>query len=198
MARPRKLGMDYFQHDTDCGADGKLRAFQSIFRNDGYAFFFKLLERIFRESPAELNISPEWVKKDLCRYVGVSEKKFNEMLNLSFDIGLFDRQAFTDRNVLTSNGIQRREHFVQGERERKNRSYAQRISGGETIGETTEKLPEKQTEKARQNPGISADRTEQHSTAQNSTEQSSTVQTGYEKHVERERRNPRREPGYPN
>jgi len=44
MARPHKQTVDYFPHDTDA-SDGKtLTIIQSKFGNDGYAFWFKLLQ----------------------------------------------------------------------------------------------------------------------------------------------------------
>ena len=44
MARPHKQTVDYFSHDTDA-SDGKtLTIIQSKYGNDGYAFWFKLLE----------------------------------------------------------------------------------------------------------------------------------------------------------
>ncbi len=44
MARPHKQTVDYFPHDTDA-SDGKtLSIIQSKYGNDGYAFWFKLLQ----------------------------------------------------------------------------------------------------------------------------------------------------------
>ncbi len=44
MARPHKQTVDYFPHDTDA-SDGKtLTIIQSKYGNDGYAFWFKLLQ----------------------------------------------------------------------------------------------------------------------------------------------------------
>ena len=44
MARPQKQTVDYFPHDTDA-SDGKtLTIIQSKYGNDGYAFWFKLLQ----------------------------------------------------------------------------------------------------------------------------------------------------------
>ena len=46
MARPHKQTVDYFPHDTDA-SDGKtLTIIQSKYGNDGYAFWFKLLQLI--------------------------------------------------------------------------------------------------------------------------------------------------------
>jgi hypothetical protein len=47
MARPKKEGMDYFPHDTDAVNDEKIEALRLLYGNDGYAFYFILLERIY-------------------------------------------------------------------------------------------------------------------------------------------------------
>ncbi len=44
MARPIKAGVDYFPHDTDTTGKKTLFTLESRFGNDGYAFWFKLLE----------------------------------------------------------------------------------------------------------------------------------------------------------
>ena len=57
MARPPKEGLDYFPHDTDAVNDEKIEALRALYGNDGYAFFFILLERIYRSPQLELPIS---------------------------------------------------------------------------------------------------------------------------------------------
>lgn len=49
MARPLKLGLDYFPHDTDAWNDDKIEAMRVNFGNDGYAFYFIILERIYSQ-----------------------------------------------------------------------------------------------------------------------------------------------------
>ncbi len=44
MARPHKQTVDYFPHDTDAGEGKTLTIIQSKYGNDGYAFWFKLLQ----------------------------------------------------------------------------------------------------------------------------------------------------------
>lgn len=49
MARPIKEGLDYFPHDTDASTqDDKIETLEASYGNDGYATYFKLLERIYR------------------------------------------------------------------------------------------------------------------------------------------------------
>jgi hypothetical protein len=44
VARPQKQTVDYFPHDTDAGEKKTLAIIQNKFGNDGYAFWFKLLQ----------------------------------------------------------------------------------------------------------------------------------------------------------
>jgi len=50
MARPHKQTVDYFPHDTDASEGKTLTIIQSKYGNDGYAFWFKLLQ-ILGKSP---------------------------------------------------------------------------------------------------------------------------------------------------
>jgi len=44
VARPQKQTVDYFPHDTDASESKTLTIIQSKYGNDGYAFWFKLLQ----------------------------------------------------------------------------------------------------------------------------------------------------------
>jgi len=50
MARPHKQTVDYFPHDTDASEGKTLTIIQAKYGNDGYAFWFKLLQ-ILGKSP---------------------------------------------------------------------------------------------------------------------------------------------------
>ena len=49
MTRPQKQGLDYFSHDTDASNDEKIEAMEAVYGLAGHAFYFKLLERIYRQ-----------------------------------------------------------------------------------------------------------------------------------------------------
>ena len=46
MARTQKDTVDYFPHDADASAGDTLTVLEGQYANDGYAFWFKLLERL--------------------------------------------------------------------------------------------------------------------------------------------------------
>ncbi|MDD5501553.1 MAG: DUF4373 domain-containing protein, partial [Candidatus Omnitrophica bacterium] len=118
LARPLKEGMDYFPHDTDASNDEKIEAIRALHGNDGYAFYFILCERIYRSPNSELDISKKAVAASLIKKVGVSPDKFEEILQTAFEVELFCREAYEERQVLTSKGIKKRAGEVKKLRER--------------------------------------------------------------------------------
>ena len=63
MGRPTKKGVDYFSHDCDASGKPTLYTIQERFGNDGYAFWFKLLEFLGqRENLSfDCNVKAEWL-----------------------------------------------------------------------------------------------------------------------------------------
>ena len=118
MARPRLEGMNYFPHDTDATNDEKLEALRALYNNDGYAFYFIILERVYRTENAELNVSNPAVLAALINKIGINKDLFAQILQTSFDIGCFDKEAYNERKILTSNGIKKRADEVRGMRQR--------------------------------------------------------------------------------
>ncbi len=108
MARPRKDGLDYFPHDTDAANDEKVEALRMLYGNDGYAFYFILLERIYRTSTGEIVVSDAETKQILSRKVDVTIEKFEEMLKTALKRGCFDVERYEKDGILTSKGIKKR------------------------------------------------------------------------------------------
>ena len=117
MARPQKEGLDYFPHDTDAVNDEKIEALRSLYGNDGYAFFFILLERIYRSPKQEIDVSDAETIQILARKVEVTTEKFTAMLQTALKCCCFDRKKYEEEGVLTSNGIKRRARPVLIKRE---------------------------------------------------------------------------------
>ena len=112
MARPPKEGLDYFSHDTDAVNDEKIEALRSLYGNDGYAFYFILLERIYRSAKQEIDVSDAETIQILASKVSVSEQKFAEMLQTALKRGCFDKNKYENEGILTSNGIKKRSRPV--------------------------------------------------------------------------------------
>lgn len=118
MARPRKEGMDYFPHDTDAVNDTKIEALRMLYGNDGYAFYFILLELIYRQPNFELDVSDAETIQILAKKVEVTPEKFNSMLQTAIKRDCFDASAYHERCVLTSEGVKKRSKVVVEKREK--------------------------------------------------------------------------------
>ncbi|NLU51576.1 MAG: DUF4373 domain-containing protein [Clostridiaceae bacterium] len=156
MARPRKEGLDYFPHDTDAVNDEKIEALRMLYGNDGYAFYFILLERIYRTNNAELNISDAETRQILSKKVAITEDKFNQILNSALKYELFDKEAYAQKGVLTSNGIKKRAGIVVEKRLKMRAKYTEKvdkISDAETNQKNrinSEKTPESKEKKSKE------------------------------------------------
>lgn len=153
MARPKKEGMDYFPHDTDAVNDEKIEALRYLYGNDGYAFYFILLERIYRTKDFELDISDAETIQILSRKVGVNEEVFRKILETSLKRGCFDRQAYEERHVLTSSGIKKRASVVVEKRVKMRDKYQltkEEVSDAETNQETEVETPQSKVKESKE------------------------------------------------
>ena len=133
MARPVREGMEYFPHDTDAVNDEKIEVLMSLYGTKGYCFYFVLLERIYRNSEYELNISEAETVRILCRKITITEEEFSQILSTALKYGLFDMEEHKTRGVLTSKGIKKRAKRVEDKRfaDRKRYEKAKEISEAE-------------------------------------------------------------------
>jgi hypothetical protein len=142
VSRPQKSGMDYFPHDCDASNDEKLEALRALYGNDGYAFYFILLERIYRSPHGELDISGPETRSVLIRKVGVAGELFDRMLASALKLGCFDMVAY-ENGVLTSDGVRRRVEAVEERRERMRERYGPKVSAAKTPVKTGQKRDRK-------------------------------------------------------
>lgn len=118
MARAKKIGVDYYSHDVGAQKKQTVKALRSRFGNDGYAFWFILLELLGERDGLYMDCSdePTWIY--LCTEVMVNENKVTEMLNFLGRLGAIDKdlwavdkiiwcQNFTDRlaDVFKKRGV---------------------------------------------------------------------------------------------
>src|SRR5512146_2683637 len=115
MARPRSDSMDYFPHDCDASGDEKIAMLRAQFGNDGYAFYFILLERIYHAKDKRLLIDTPLALKVLLDRLMVSEERFAEMMSLAVQIKLFNGTAWDREKTIMSTGIFKRAKKVQQE-----------------------------------------------------------------------------------
>lgn len=103
MARPRKIGLDYFPMDTHNSTELKL-----LIAHCGYEGFFVyigLLQRLFAEKGYYLTLDEESMVL-IADNMHVDIKQFKWILNFIFKQKLFDEKLFIKYSILTSKHIQ--------------------------------------------------------------------------------------------
>ena len=136
-----KDGMEYFPHDTDACSDEKIESLRFLHGNDGYAFYFILLERIYRNRSYSCDVSAAETTQILASKLGLSLDKFNAIMETALRLGCFDRDEFEKNKRLTSRGIMKRAQSVQAKRDRQRGKTESVIAA-----ETTQKLDDNHTE----------------------------------------------------
>jgi hypothetical protein len=185
--RPRKEGMDYFPHDVDASADEKIEAMRSVHGNDGYAFYFIILERIYRSNQAELDISKQVILTTLARKIMVTQNKLKKMIDTSVEIGLFCSENFEKRKILTSDGIKKRFLMINNLRDkwRENKGIEKSFLNGKPSGKPVENSGENAVENATKESKVKEiERKEKESKEKESKEKESKGEEK-ERHAER-------------
>ena len=105
MGRTAKSGVDYFSHDTGAHNRKTISALRSRFGNDGYAFWFILLELLGEQQNLSLDCSDEinWIY--LCTETQVSEKAAAEMLSLLSRVNAIDKELWINHQVIWCQGF---------------------------------------------------------------------------------------------
>ena len=108
MARPKKLGLDYF--DLDCQMDDKIRLIQAEFGLKGFAVVVKLYQLIY----GGFGYYCEWDEDRLFLFMsenGVSSDNKNlidGIITACIKRHIFSEDLFEKYGILTSSGIQKR------------------------------------------------------------------------------------------
>ena len=108
MARPFKQGLSYFPHDTDAHHDDKIQSLMALYGAEGYAFYFILLEKIFRMENGRITCGKLIEKAGLAKTIGITVERFGIILASALEIGCFDVNLYDNEKILTSNGIEKR------------------------------------------------------------------------------------------
>ncbi len=104
MARPAKKTIDYFPHQTNHGKT--MFIIESRWGNDGYAFWFKLLEVLGSKDGMfiDCNDIPEW--EFLLAKTRLSEEVANNILNTLAGLGAINSECWAHRVVFCENLIE--------------------------------------------------------------------------------------------
>ena len=103
MARPRKQTVDYFPHS--CTHGKTMFVLEQRYGNDGYAFWFKLLEMLGGEEGhyLQLGTAPEW--EFLLAKTRIDSDKCREILDLLATLGAIDAELWTEQVVWSDNFV---------------------------------------------------------------------------------------------
>lgn len=146
MSRPLKDGLDYFPHDTMAHADPKMASLMALYGTDGYAFYFILLELIFRAENGRITIGKPAEKAGLAHAMCLKLQRFEQILKSAIELNCFNETEYRENATLTSNGINKRLDKIQIDRE-KDRKRKDSWREKESTKEKEEK--EKEKEKAK-------------------------------------------------
>lgn len=99
MGRPRKQTVDYFPHFVS--TDSRTRfILEENWGNDGYAFWFKLLELLCRSEGHYYDLSEAANGKYLEALMKVDGETANNILDTLADLGNIDRDLWEERKVV--------------------------------------------------------------------------------------------------
>jgi len=108
MARPRKQTVDYFPHDTDA-SDGKtLTIIQARYGNDGYAFWFKLLQVLGKSPGHYYDFNNHSDLEFLCAKTHQKDTEtILAMLKMLADLKAIDKELFEANIIWSQNFVDR-------------------------------------------------------------------------------------------
>ena len=99
MARPQKQTVNYFPHDANSCAGDTLTVLQSHFGNDGYAFWFKLLEKLASAEGHYLDCRNPIKWQLLLAKTGVNETTGVEIMNLLVEMKAIDEDLWKTKLI---------------------------------------------------------------------------------------------------
>lgn len=105
MARPRKNGVDYFSHDTTSGKT--IFTLESQYGNDGYAFWFKLLELLGTQLGHSYNCNntADWLF--LVAKTRITPEKAEDILNTLAQLDAIDDELWNEKIIWSQNFVDR-------------------------------------------------------------------------------------------
>jgi len=116
MARPIKVGLDYFPLDVSIDDDVEL--LEAECGLEGFAILIKLWQKIYKNSYyIEWNIDNEML---FARKINSESTKVNSVINACLRRDLFNKEVFEKYSILTSSGIQKRYIKACSDSKRKN------------------------------------------------------------------------------
>ncbi|MDD2955789.1 MAG: DUF4373 domain-containing protein [Oscillospiraceae bacterium] len=154
MARPRKIGLDYYPHDVDASTDPKIEPVVLLYGAAGYAFYFIHLDYCYRSDDFSIDISAtetgQEMRMVIQKKMQIDSELYEKILQAYLRHKAFDADIYQNTGKLTSAGIQKRAAIVLEKRKREAERYkvstpplASAISAAETTAETAQSKEKK-------------------------------------------------------
>ncbi len=102
MGRLPKKGVEYFPHDTIAASTPTLFVLQEEFGNDGYAFWFKLLEFLGMKATLSADFKDRKDWRYFLAKAKVTEEQGNKMLDLLAEVEAIDKDLWEKHRVVWS------------------------------------------------------------------------------------------------
>ncbi len=105
MARPQRVGLDYFPLDTDIEQDDKIALIEAKYGIVGFGIIVKLFKKIYRNKGYYYN----WDERTQLLFAGQTGVGFDEIgkiLKDAIEWGVFNKKKFSLYKILTSKRIQ--------------------------------------------------------------------------------------------
>lgn len=145
MGRLPKNGVDYFPHDVNAVHNCTLYIIQASYGNDGYAFWFKLLEYLGtqKELYADFSVKKNW--KYFLSLANVSEEKGEAIMETLATLDAIDRELWEQQRIVWSENFVSRLSAVFKKRDIPTPIRPRLEGKGETESPPNPEEPEKRT-----------------------------------------------------
>jgi hypothetical protein len=107
MARPIKIGLDYFNLDTNVFSDRKIRRLVHVFGTKGFTIYIFVLCAIFDDKGYFVQCDDDFLF-DIQDRFNLKENLVNQVINYSVKLELFSAAMYQNFKILTSKSIQDR------------------------------------------------------------------------------------------
>ncbi len=100
MARPQKQTVDYFPHEANASDGDTLTILQSRFGNDGYSFWFKLLEKLSSSENHVIDCRNPVRWQLLLAKTSVNEERGSAIMDLLCELEAIDAQLWRESKII--------------------------------------------------------------------------------------------------
>lgn len=98
MARPKKQGFEQFPHSVV--SDNTIYILENVWGNDGYAFWYKLMELLCKSDGLVYDYSPACNQHYLCAYMKMTPEKMKAIIDCLVDLDELDSELWQKKQIL--------------------------------------------------------------------------------------------------